>query len=117
MSAKQSKMKEIQAQKKALLEEQRTLREELDSTKEERKEQRTNRAQARKDARESKSEVRELSAKVNSTFKTSDPDAIDSLADEIMEAATSLVTNIRKFGECCKDVVVVDDKDEESEDE
>ena len=116
MSAKQSKMKEIQAQKKALLEEQRTLREELDSTKEERKEQRTNRAQARKDARESKSEVRELSAKVNSTFKTGDPDAIDTLADEIMEAATAMVTNIRKFGECCKDVVV-NDTDEKSEDE
>jgi len=116
MSAKQSKMKEIQAQKKTLLEEQRTLREELDSTKEERKEQRTNRAQARKDARESKSEVRELSAKVNTTFKTSDPDAIDTLADEIMEAATAMVTNIRKFAESCKDVVVTD-ADEESEDE
>ena len=110
MSTKQSKMKEIQAQKKALLEEQRALREELDSTKGERKEQRSDRAQARKDVRENKSELRKLSAKVAPTFKTADSEVIDALADSVMEAATALATNVRKFGESCKDPVANEDE-------
>ena len=117
MSAKQEKYKAIQAQKKALLEEQRALREELDSTKEQRKEQRATRAQARKESKENKAEIRKLTAKVSGTFKEGDPEAIDNLADEVMEVATALVTNIRTFGEACKDPVAEDSQEEESEDE
>jgi len=99
MSSKQEELKKLTAEKKELAAKQAAIREELDKTKAERKEARTAQAAARKEVRERKSELRDLSAKVYTTFSSGDSDAINQLADDVMEAATALATTIRSFGE------------------
>jgi predicted nuclease with TOPRIM domain len=98
MSASQTELKEIREQKKALLEKQRELQAKADEGKEERKVARKEQAEARKTVREHKSAVRDLSANIYSTFSTGDAEAVNTLADELMESSTKLVEAVRSFG-------------------
>lgn len=100
---KLEELKEISAQKKALADKQKTLRAELDETKEERKEARKVQAQCRKDIIPQKAVLRDLSAAVYGTFSEADVDAVNKLADDIMNAATELAGTIRSFAEAAKE--------------
>lgn len=104
MSASQAKLKEIREQKKLLLEEQKTLQAEADAGKEERKGARKAQAQARKDVRTHKSAVRDTSAKIYTAFSEGDSAEVNTLADELMESATSLVSAVRSFGSASEEL-------------
>ena len=104
MSASQAKIKEVREQKKALLEQQRELQAEADAGKEERKVARKAQAQARKDVREHKAAVRDISAKIYTTFSEGDSEEVNTLADELMESATSLVSAVRSFGSASEEL-------------
>lgn len=99
MASKAEQLKEINAQKKALAERQKTLREELDKTKTERSVARKAQAEVRKEVRDQKSDLRDVTVKVYEVFSKGDSEAVDKLADEIMESATELASTIRKFAE------------------
>lgn len=115
MASKLEQLRKINAQKKALLEEQRALREELDANKEERKEARKAQAQARKDVKDQKAKVRDLAASIYTQFSKAEPAEIETLADEIMEAATELAGTVRKFAEAAKVDHVVDEAETEDD--
>lgn len=96
--SKQEQLKAKNAAAKALREETKALREEVNAGKEERATARKDQAESRKLARASKSELAKLTASVNDTFKSGDPDAINALADSLMEQSTALVGHVRAFG-------------------
>jgi len=97
------KLKAITAEKKELAAKQKALREELDKGKDVRKVARGIMAQCRKDVRDQKAKVRDLCAKIYSTFSENDVEAIEELADNIMEAATEVTGTVRKFATALKD--------------
>ena len=101
--SKLDELKKINEQKKELAAKQKELREELDANKEQRKAARKVQAQCRKDVQGDKAEVRDLSAKVYEVFSTGDAEAVDALADSIMEAATKLSATVRAFAQAQKE--------------
>jgi len=98
MSTKQEQLNELNAKKKALNDEQKTLREELNAGKAERTDARKDQAKARKTVRDQKSDLRDLSAKIYTTFSDGNSEAVNKLADEIMEVAAELAGTVREFG-------------------
>lgn len=118
--AKQTKaerLKQIAEQKKALLEEQRALRAEQEETKEERKAARKVQSQARKDIIPQKAAIRDLCASVYSTFSKGGSEPVGKLADDLMEAATTLAGTIRSFAEAEKTMEGVTPEVEDEEEE
>lgn len=100
----QAELKKVNEAKKKLNEEAKALREKLNAGKAERAENRKTQAACRKDSTAQKAALRELSAKVYSTFKDGDKDAISKLADEIMEVSAELAGTVRKFAETCEEL-------------
>jgi len=104
MASSQDELKAIREEKKVLLEKQRALQAQADKGKDERKAARKVQAQARKDVRDQKSEVRDLSANIYSTFSTGTAEEVNTLADELMEASTTLVETVRSFGVAAEEI-------------
>lgn len=109
--SKLDELKQLREQKKALNEQQKALQAELEATKEQRKEARTIMAQCRKDVREQKAALSKLTATIYSKFSEGDAEAVEALADELMEVSTSLVTTVRKFAEAAKEPDTTADED------
>lgn len=104
MSNKLEELKKLRAEKKALREQEKALREEVDAGKEERKAARKQQAEARKQVREHKAAVRDLNAKIYSTFSEGNSEEVNELADQIMEANSSLVSAVRSFAEAAEQI-------------
>ena len=99
MTSPSQQLKDLNAQKKKLAAEAKALREQLSEGKEERKELATELASLRKTIAAGKTELRELSVKIGPTIKAGDVEAIDAMADSIMEVSAKLAGEVRKFGE------------------
>lgn len=97
--SKSEQLKAINAKKKELAEQQKALREELNETKSERIEARKAQAEARKAVRDQKSELRDMTAKIYTVFSEGNSEAINTLADGIIEVATELAGTVRNFAE------------------
>jgi len=98
----QDELKKVREEKKALNEKQKALQEKANEGKAERTEARKAQATARKAVREQKAELRELSAKIYTAFSSGKAEAIDKVADEIMEASAELAGSVRAFGAAAK---------------
>lgn len=100
--SKLQELKKITAEKKALAERQKALRAELSKNKESRKNSRSVQAQSRRDVQIQNKKLRDLQATVYKTFSSGDLDAIDTLADKLIEAGTALATTVRNFADASR---------------
>jgi hypothetical protein len=103
MSNQLAQLKQITADKKALSEQQKSLRGQLEASKVQRKENRSLKSKARSEVQGVKSALSKLTSSIYPAFSAGDNDELHSLAINITDIATELVTLIEDFASACKD--------------